>query len=187
MRKQRSGTKASGVLVLPIVCACIVSVGSCSYYGADTRQEQSLSLGAEDREVVVTGGMGARLDEFLSKSAEVKGFSGAVAVMIDGIWVLQNGYGYTDEVHKIPVSPRTRFFIGSTAKGITGVAALLAQQNGLMSVQDTLDQHFPQAPGDFSDVSLHNILIHNSGISGEYSTFDHPGFESNLSPYFQNR
>ncbi len=58
----------------------------------------------------------------------------AVAVVDDTrvLWV--EGFGFTDNDHKTPVTPDTIFSVQSTSKNFTAAAILLAVQEGLLDL-----------------------------------------------------
>ncbi|MCP5047987.1 MAG: serine hydrolase [bacterium] len=47
------------------------------------------------------------------------GFSGSVIVSISDSIILQKGYGWTYSTQTVPITPRTRFYLASTTKGVT--------------------------------------------------------------------
>lgn len=87
----------------------------------------------------------------------------AVIVSQDGQIVYQKGFGYANVEHRIPVTPETKFRIGSVTKQFTAAAILKLQENGKLSVDDKLSKFIPDYPrGD--EVTIHHLLTHTSGI-----------------------
>ena len=66
--------------------------------------------------------------------------------------------------HGTGVRPRSDFWIGSMTKGFTAAAILLLQQDGKLSVHDSLARFFPGAPRDKRDITLHQLLTHTAGM-----------------------
>jgi CubicO group peptidase (beta-lactamase class C family) len=72
----------------------------------------------------------------------------------------------------VPVIPRTIFRIASVTKQFTASAILKLQEEGKLSVNDTLSKYIPGFPlGD--EVTLRHLLTHTSGI---HSYTEKPGF-----------
>jgi CubicO group peptidase (beta-lactamase class C family) len=72
----------------------------------------------------------------------------------------------------VPLTPATRFRIGSVTKQFTAAAILTLAERGSLSVDDPLSRFFPEFPrGD--EVTLRHLLTHTSGI---HSYTDEPEF-----------
>jgi len=103
------------------------------------------------------------VDSIFQEATE--GDSAGVAVLIarDGKILHQNGFGYANLEDKVPVTPDTKFRIGSITKQFTASAILKLQEDGLLSVDDKLTKFIPDYPrGD--EVTIHHLLTHTSGI-----------------------
>ena len=70
----------------------------------------------------------------------------SVLVAQNGDIVYQNGFGYADIEKKIPVTPDTKFKIGSVSKQFTAVAILKLQAEGKIKIDDTLSKFIPDFP-----------------------------------------
>lgn len=104
----------------------------------------------------------------------VKGDSPGAAVLVaqDGQVLFESGYGFASLEHRVRITPRVKFRIGSVSKQFTGAAILLLQQAGKLNVTNTLADFMPDFPrGD--EVTLHHLLTHTSGI---HSYTDDPDF-----------
>ncbi len=97
-------------------------------------------------------------------SMEGKESSGiAVLVARDGNILYEKGFGYADIQQKKPVTPETKFRIGSITKQFTAAAILRLQEEGKISVQDKLSKFLPDFPRA-GEVTIHHLLTHTSGI-----------------------
>ncbi|SEB01026.1 serine hydrolase domain-containing protein [Alkalimonas amylolytica] len=95
------------------------------------------------------------------------GFSG-LALIAEGEQVLlQQAYGLADYEQQRPFTTDTVFDTGSVTKQFTAAAILRLQQQGLLSVQDTLAQFFSDVPADKAGISLHQLLTHSGGLIGD--------------------
>ena len=107
------------------------------------------------------------------KSAQT-GITSGVAVLVskNGEIIYEKGFGYADVGNKVPVTPDTKFRIGSITKQFTASAILKLQEEGKISVTDKLSKFIPDFPrGD--EVTIQHLLTHTSGI---HSFTDRPGF-----------
>ncbi|MEO6453952.1 MAG: serine hydrolase [Ginsengibacter sp.] len=87
----------------------------------------------------------------------------AILVAKDGEVLYRKGFGYGDIKNNIPITPDTKFRIGSVTKQFTAAAILKLQENNLLSVHDKLSKFIPDFPrGD--EVTIHELLTHTSGI-----------------------
>lgn len=107
------------------------------------------------------------------KSAQT-GITSGVSVLVskNGEIIYEKGFGYADIGNKVPVTPDTKFRIGSITKQFTASAILKLQEEGKISVTDKLSKFIPDFPrGD--EVTIHHLLTHTSGI---HSFTDRPSF-----------
>ncbi len=104
------------------------------------------------------------LADNIFKSA-TKDRSPGVAVLLsrDGEIIYENAFGYADIGNKVPVTAETKFRIGSITKQFIAAAILKLQEEGKMSVDDTLSSFIPDFPRG-NEVTVHHLLTHTSGI-----------------------
>jgi len=87
----------------------------------------------------------------------------AVLVAKEGKVLFKKGYGLASLEHGVPVTPQTKFRIGSITKQFTAAAILKLQEEGKLSVEDKLTKYIPDFPrGD--EVTIRHLLTHTSGI-----------------------
>ena len=98
----------------------------------------------------------------------------AVAVVDDArvLWV--EGFGFTDDDHKVPITPSTIFSVQSISKNFTAAAVLLAVQDGLLDLDAPITTYVP----DFTvhsifeehperKITLRMLLSHTAGFTHE--------------------
>ena len=77
--------------------------------------------------------------------------------------LFSHGFGMADLSHDVPITPTTKFRIGSVTKQFAAAAILKLQEDGKLNVTDKLSKFFPDFPrGD--EVTIHHLLTHTSGI-----------------------
>ena len=111
----------------------------------------------------VQGPLGLALDRYLMQ-LETFGFSGSVLVAKDGQIVLHKGYGLADRERKRPYTPATIFDVASISKQFTAAAILKLETEGKLKVEDPLSKFLGALPGRKSEITLHMLLTHSSGL-----------------------
>ena len=95
---------------------------------------------------------------------EKLGFSGVVLAASGDDTLVAVGCGLADRERGIRWSPGTVSTIGSITKQFTGAAILALAEEGRLSTDDTLTDHFDDVPDDKRDITLHQLLTHSSGV-----------------------
>ncbi|MEI7983337.1 MAG: serine hydrolase [Bacteroidota bacterium] len=107
------------------------------------------------------------LDNYISnifKILQIDSMPGvSVLVSQNGDIIYQKGFGYADIEKKIPVTPDTKFKIGSVSKQFTAVAILKLQEEGKIKTGDKLSKYIPGFPRG-NEVTIYQLLTHTSGI-----------------------
>ena len=116
-------------------------------------------------------GIGTAMQEMIGKNE----IAGAVTVVVSKDKVLHlETTGFADVAAKRPISPDTLFWIASMTKPVTGVAVLMLQDEGKLTVGDPVAKHLPEfaalktPSGKPANLTIAQILTHTSGL-GEAS------------------
>lgn len=70
----------------------------------------------------------------------------AVAVSVDGAVVWSEGFGFADVEQRVPVTPITKFRIGSISKSLTALALGLLYEQGKLDLDAPVQQYVPSFP-----------------------------------------
>ncbi|WP_321478247.1 serine hydrolase [uncultured Paludibaculum sp.] len=105
-----------------------------------------------------------RLDEQVRAYTAQDRFNGAVLVAKDGKIVLSKGYGMANFEWSVPVTPDTKFRLGSITKQFTAMAVLLLSDQGKLKVDDPVCNFVSPCPEAWKPITLHHLLSHTSGI-----------------------
>jgi CubicO group peptidase (beta-lactamase class C family) len=157
-----------GVEVDRVTAAGITAAQIAKVRGHDDLAELLVSKGADaskpfEAAVVVS----AMLDELAPDEAP----GVAVLVARDGNVLLSKGVGLANLSDDVPITPTTKFRIGSVTKQFAAAAILKLQEDGRLSVNDKLSKFLPDFPrGD--EVTIHHLLTHTSGIKSFTSKLD---------------
>jgi serine beta-lactamase-like protein LACTB, mitochondrial len=106
---------------------------------------------------------GRRLARDMILADNLPGLS--VAVGVGGNIVWSEGVGWADlEAHR-PVTPDTRFRIGTASTVLTSAAAGVLLQQGRLKLEDEIQTYVPDFPKKAWPVTLQQVMGHVAGIS----------------------
>lgn len=115
-----------------------------------------------------------KIDEFIQKTVEYNIFTGSVLVADNQEVIFQKGYSFANREWNIPNDIDTKFRLGSITKQFTAAIILKLREEGKLKLEDKITDHIPYYRKDTGDkVSIHQLLIHTSGIPSYTS---HPDF-----------
>src|SRR5687768_14792269 len=105
-----------------------------------------------------------RIENYLNELEKV-GFSGTVLIELNGKKAISKGYGFRDAAQKLKNTPDTIFDIGSITKQFTAAAILKLEMQGKLNTDDKISRYFSNVP-DKSEITIHQLLRHSSGLPG---------------------
>lgn len=88
----------------------------------------------------------------------------SIAVGIDGAIVWSEGFGYADVELGVPVTPLTRFRIGSVSKPFTATAVGLLYESGKLDLDAPVQRYVPGFPGKRWPITTRQLGGHTAGI-----------------------
>jgi CubicO group peptidase (beta-lactamase class C family) len=108
----------------------------------------------------------AEADRIVSDALKSGPFPGiGVAVERHGKVVYRKGFGFADLEKKIPVTPETRFPIGSITKSFTCLSIMQLVAKGDVGLDKTAGDYLPELPSQLRGIKIRNMLNHTSGIA----------------------
>ena len=111
-----------------------------------------------------------RIGEILKEWNQPDTPGAAVAVIQDGKIVFQEGYGIAHLEYGIPITPDTVFHVASVSKQFTAMALVLLEQDGKLSLNDTIHKYLPELPDYGRPIAIRALLQHTSGIRDQWQT-----------------
>ncbi|HEY6250118.1 MAG TPA: serine hydrolase domain-containing protein, partial [Candidatus Angelobacter sp.] len=112
-----------------------------------------------------------KLLQALMLSSKVPGLSVAVAVDGDIVWA--EGFGYADLENRAPITPLTKFRIGSVSKSITSTGLALLYEQGKIDLDAAPQQYVPYFPQKRWPITLRQLGGHIGGIrTYNYANYD---------------
>jgi CubicO group peptidase (beta-lactamase class C family) len=98
------------------------------------------------------------------------GFSGSVLVKLRGKTIVARGYGLADRESNVTNTENTAFDAGSIMKNLTATAVFKLDEQGVLSVNDTLSELLPGVPADKADITLLQVMQHSAGFDEYHDT-----------------
>jgi CubicO group peptidase (beta-lactamase class C family) len=111
----------------------------------------------------------ATIESAIEEERKLLGVQGASLVIVkDDRIVFAKGFGLRDAERNLPVTAETRFAIGSASKSFTAMAAAMAADDGVLSLDDQPKKFLPSfkiADADIdANITLRDLLSHRSGL-----------------------
>ena len=104
-----------------------------------------------------------KLDRYFEVLFENDKFMGSIAVSKDGQLIYTKSVGYADQAQGLEATEKTKYRIGSITKSFTAVLIFKAHEQGLLDLEATIDQWFPEVP-NAPEITVSHLLNHRSGI-----------------------
>lgn len=93
-----------------------------------------------------------------------------VVVVRDTQILYMRGFGFADVEAQRPFTPQTVFYVASTTKAFTGLAAAILDGQGSFRLDAPLSRYLPaarlRAPLDADSITIRALLSHTHGIAG---------------------
>jgi CubicO group peptidase (beta-lactamase class C family) len=106
--------------------------------------------------------LSTRIDSVFNQMVALGGFNGSVIVSKEGEIIYQKAFGIADRENNIPVTDSTMFQLASVSKVITATSVLMLLEKGLIKLEDSFSNYFPDFP--YSDITVKHLLCHRSGL-----------------------
>ena len=106
------------------------------------------------------------VDAYFTKEFAIDQPGGAVLVMKDSTVIFSKGYGLADLETKEAITKTTLFNLGSISKTFVSNGILILQEQGKLSVEDSLLKYFPNFKNKSiaQKVKIKHLLTHTSGL-----------------------
>jgi CubicO group peptidase (beta-lactamase class C family) len=91
----------------------------------------------------------------------------ALGVIQNGSFLYKRGYGLGSVELQTALTPKSVFYMGSISKQFTAASAVLAAEEGYLSLDDDLRKWIPEIPFYGHTITLRQMLHHTSGFRDE--------------------
>ena len=157
-------SKVYPLLALLILLLGIAANIQTAASAAKLSQQESPLRQSEPVEAIV-----ADLESFIPDYMREEDIPGvAIALIRDGEVVWTEGFGVANVLTRQPITPETLFEIASNSKVVTAYIALRLVDQGMLSLDKTLNAYLPEPwlpPSEYRDViTLRHVLSHSSGL-----------------------
>ena len=107
-----------------------------------------------------------RLDDHVNGIMERQHIPGMAVVILRNNQVQEiKGYGVADLETQQPVTPDTKFAIGSITKPFTAMAIMMLVEEGKVDLDQPISRYLTELPEEWEALTLRQLLSHTSGIS----------------------
>jgi CubicO group peptidase (beta-lactamase class C family) len=118
----------------------------------------------------------ARIDDIFKPWNRLDTPGAAVAVIKDGKFAYQKGYGSANLEYDVPIASDTIFHVASVSKQFTAMALVLLEQEGKLSLDDDIRIYLTELPDYGHKIAIRNLLQHTSGIRDQWETLSLAGW-----------
>ncbi len=101
------------------------------------------------------------LDTYVSMLSNIKGMSASVYIPGQGLWQGVSGDSYSGQ----PITQDMEFGIASNSKLFVSTIILKLQEDGILSLNDSVHNWLPNYPNVNPNITIRQLLNHTSGIS----------------------
>ncbi len=112
----------------------------------------------------LASGTAAAIDTLFSPIAHAGAPGCAVGVYQNGAVTFARGYGFANLTHDVPITPSTRFTVGSVSKQFTAASIALLVRAGRLSLDDDIRKYIPELPAYDAPVRVRHLVHHTSGL-----------------------
>ncbi|MGD2122205.1 MAG: serine hydrolase domain-containing protein [Gemmatimonadota bacterium] len=104
------------------------------------------------------------IKEFLEEFVDTSAVPGASIALGVGEFTRFEGFGWANIEAKTPVTPETRFRIGSVSKVLTAAAMGLMVEAGDVDLDAVIQEYVPEFPRKEYPITLRHLATHQAGI-----------------------
>lgn len=150
------------LLVLIFLISCRTAESPA---GGDSYDPDSLALLYQPKQADLTpdrASQAERIEKFFNHRNRSHGFNGTVLFAENGEIVFNKAYGYANLRSKDSLHMESAFQLASISKPITALAVLVLYEDGLLSLEDSIQQFIPDFP--YHGITIRMLLNHRSGL-----------------------
>ena len=103
-------------------------------------------------------------DRIMARGVNPEGPGLAVLVRINGRIVYEGAAGMADRIRGVQITGKTTFELASASKPLTASAVLKLVEAGSIHLDDSAKKWLPDLPHDWSEITVRDLLTHQSGI-----------------------
>jgi CubicO group peptidase (beta-lactamase class C family) len=105
----------------------------------------------------------ARVDAIAAPYAGARPGFGVLVVRRDSV-LLMRGYGLANVQRSEPITPHTRFLLGSVSKQFTAMAVMILADRSEVAYDDAIAKYLPELSGRVGRITVRQLLHHQGGL-----------------------
>lgn len=113
---------------------------------------------------VSEGEFWAELDSYITERVNTDGAGYSILVAQNSEITFSKGWGLANIDKALPCTPDTPIELASLTKQFTAFAVLILYEQDLLDLDTKIVDYFPEFPQAWSEITVHHLLIHQSGI-----------------------
>ena len=109
-----------------------------------------------------------KIESFFQKKFKQRQFNGNILFAENDQIITNKSYGFANFQEKEKLTQNHSFQLASVSKPFTAIAILQLIENGILTLNDTVEKFLPNFP--YKGITIHQLLSHRSGLS-QYTHF----------------
>ncbi len=109
-----------------------------------------------------------KIESFFQKRFKQRQFNGNILFAENDQIITNKSYGFANFQEKEKLTQNHSFQLASVSKPFTAIAILQLIENGILTLNDTVEKFLPNFP--YEGITIHQLLSHRSGLS-QYTHF----------------
>ena len=109
-----------------------------------------------------------KIESFFQKKFKQRQFNGNILFAENDQIITNKSYGFANFQEKEKLTQNHSFQLASVSKPFTAIAILQLIENGILTLNDTVEKFLPTFP--YKGITIHQLLSHRSGLS-QYTHF----------------
>jgi CubicO group peptidase (beta-lactamase class C family) len=109
-----------------------------------------------------------KIESFFQKKFKQRQFNGNILFAENDQIIMNKSYGFANFQEKEKLTQNHSFQLASVSKPFTAIAILQLIENGILTLNDTVEKFLPNFP--YEGITIHQLLSHRSGLS-QYTHF----------------
>ena len=109
-----------------------------------------------------------KIESFFQKKFKQRQFNGNILFAENDQIITNKSYGFANFQEKEKLTQNHSFQLASVSKPFTAIAILQLIENGILTLNDTVEKFLPNFP--YEGITIHQLLSHGSGLS-QYTHF----------------
>lgn len=154
----RARLRALALRPVVFALAALLAGADASLFAQETARVLAPPVGAHEEAIEQAR---SRAQSVVAE-ANLPGLSAAVG--LDGEVVWAEGFGWADLEQRVPISPLSRFRIGSASKPLTAAAVGLPYERGLLDLDAPVQTYVPSFPEKRWPINTRQLMGHIAGI-----------------------